>query len=146
MKLGKINFQAKVTRAGGLVAGSIAATAINNKLVPMVMKEADTKTSNLITMGIGLFGPEILNPKKSKSAKPGIIDAVFDGIVAASGVNLLNEFAPDLISKVSGIGNPSLNFSEETINGYSADVFAETVNGLDRDPDMAVMGIRSHVM
>ncbi|MEO0471401.1 MAG: hypothetical protein AAF206_17355 [Bacteroidota bacterium] len=124
MNFKKLDIAGKMTRAAGLTGGAIAATAVNNKLVPMVLKNADAKTTNLVTFGLGLFGPDVMAmvTKKKKSAKPGIVDAVFDGMIAASGVNLVNAFMPGMLDKISGVGMP-LMLEEEYINGYAPDVF-----------------------
>lgn len=121
----KINITQKLTRAGGLVAGAAAASMINNKLVPMVMKSADAKMSNLITFGIGLFGPDLLKKKGGKTTGD-LISSVGDGIVAASGLNLVKVFAPNLIS---GTGMGMLDYSEDYLAGYLADNYRSVVSG-----------------
>ncbi|MDX2248232.1 MAG: hypothetical protein SF052_15725 [Bacteroidia bacterium] len=131
----KINITQKLTRAGGLVAGAAAASMINNKLVPMVMKNADAKISNLITFGIGLFAPDLL---KKKGGKVGgdLIASVGDGIVAASGLNLVKVFAPNL---VSGTGVGMLDYSEDYLSGYLSDNYRATVGSQYQEDPLAVV-------
>lgn len=116
----RINITQKLTRAGGLVAGAAATQMLNNRLVPMVLKNADVKTTNLVTFGIGLFGPDLM---KKRTGKPGLLDAVADGIVATSGLNLVGNFIPG----ISGIGGDY--FMEEGIHGYLDRTFHESIHG-----------------
>lgn len=138
MKLGNINLQDKLTRAGAIAAGSVAAVAINNKLVPMVIKPQDgamidTKLSNGITMAVGIFGPDLIGGKKGRGkAKQGdFIQQVGDGIVAAATLNLAEEFFPGFMDKIGALGGGYPSYGPEYLGGYAGEQFENAVAGQD---------------
>lgn len=95
MNLKNLKLGDKLQRAAGLTAGGVAHSLISTKLVPMIMPNADAKATNGIAMAVGLFAPDFL--KKSRSSKPGMIDAVADGITTIAGLNLASSFFPGMI-------------------------------------------------
>lgn len=107
-----LDITGKAIRVGSLAAGAIATQAVQAKVIPMVIKNADSKVSNLITLGVGTFAPDLvwaairMRPKK-KRGMPGTwddaLDGFSDGMVAVSAANLVMGFAPDGVKKTLGI-------------------------------------------
>ncbi len=103
-----LDITGKAVRVGGLVAGGVATQAVQAKVIPMVIKNADSKVSNLITLGVGTFAPDIAGmlikgKGKTKGAAAKFIEHFGDGMVAVSGANLVISSAPEAVKKTLGI-------------------------------------------
>lgn len=96
----KFDITAKITRVGGLTLGGISTGVVNKKLIPMVLKNADAKVSNGITLGIGALLPEGLGMISPDLGQSNFIQAIADGMVAVSGMQLAEALAPDVFAKL----------------------------------------------
>ncbi len=104
-----MDIMGKGLRVGGLVSGGIATQLVQAKLIPMVYPKADAKISNVITLGIGTFAPDLVGmigkKKGGKGAakKPDFIGHFADGMVAISGANLVIAVTPAEVKKTLGL-------------------------------------------
>jgi len=108
-----MDIMGKGLRVGGLVSGGIATQLVQAKLIPMVYPKADAKISNVITLGIGTFAPDLVaqvafrGKNMRKRGMPGgswdFINHFADGMVAISGANLVIAVAPAEVKKTLGL-------------------------------------------
>jgi len=67
--------------AASLGAGAIAAKVVQKKVVPMVLPTASEQVKNLITLGVGIFTPQIVKGSIGTGLGAGMIAASVAGLV-----------------------------------------------------------------
>ena len=67
--------------AASLGAGAIAAKVVQKKVVPMVLPTASEQLKNLITLGVGIFTPQIVKGPIGTGLGAGMIAASVAGLV-----------------------------------------------------------------
>jgi hypothetical protein len=67
--------------AASLGAGAIAAKVVQKKVVPMVLPTASEQVKNLITLGVGIFTPQIVKGPIGTGLGAGMIAASVAGLV-----------------------------------------------------------------
>jgi hypothetical protein len=67
--------------AASLGAGAIAAKVVQKKVVPMVLPTASEQVKNLITLGVGIFTPQIVKGPVGTGLGAGMIAASVAGLV-----------------------------------------------------------------
>lgn len=147
MKIGTIDIASRALQGGASTAGGIATYLVNNKIVPMVLKDkADPKIANLIAFGIGFMVPALSGGKgkKADAMKSEFLRAFGDGMMTIAGVNLVNAFAPPEALKKLGIAGPlgiGNVFEKERITGVAEKTFSESIGAYDRyNTDVPVNG------
>jgi len=67
--------------AASLGAGAIAAKVVQKKVVPMILPTASEQVKNLITLGVGIFTPQIVKGPIGTGLGAGMIAASVAGLV-----------------------------------------------------------------
>lgn len=67
--------------AASLGAGAVAAKVVQKKVVPMVLPTASEQVKNLITLGVGIFTPQIVKGPIGTGLGAGMIAASVAGLV-----------------------------------------------------------------
>ncbi|MDX2284652.1 MAG: hypothetical protein NW241_10840 [Bacteroidia bacterium] len=132
----QVNIVGKLTKAGALTGGGLAAHALNNVLLPKIIKKNLTPViANGITLGLAAFGPELLAMWRPEMGSSTLVNGMADGATTVAGMSLMGELAPDLTARVAPRVAVSKKYKAGDVNPASGQPFKAG----ERDPDGALI-------
>lgn len=116
----KINFKQTGTAAAGLVAGSILANLLVNKLPASV-------SNPKLRAAVPLVAGVLLSMQKNDMVK-----FAGYGMIANGGSKLLGSVVPQLAG-VTGVGDEMFGFGDEMLNGFGDEMISDDMSGINEE-------------